>query len=235
MPKKRTLYLSIAELKQLGLIKKHLKRKRRRYYQKRLVSSSLPSSYNGIKSSSDIQSFGQQINRQNDLENIIKQNMIEKQDREKRKAEVIDLTQDDEYKPFAINRTPTKNGYDFGDNIDVSETKGSDYFPTEGTNTPQVENVYPNNTDTTYLNRLQSNQGITIQSPNTYETEMRDEFNKLKLEYERLSGPKDIRKWKANNRNIASLYNLIDTLEGNISGARKAKSTYQIPKKANAI
>ena len=63
MPKKRTLYLSIAELKQLGFIKKHLKRKRRRYKRNGIVSgiqssgSNIPSQYNGIKSSSDMQSL----------------------------------------------------------------------------------------------------------------------------------------------------------------------------------
>ena len=239
MAKKRTLYLSIAELKQLGLIKKHLKRKRKRY-QKRLVSSSnIPSQYNGIKSSSDMQSFGQQINRANDLDNIIKQNFIEKQ--EKQKREVIDLTQDDDYKPFSINRTPTKNGYDFGDNIDVSETKGSDYFPNEGNKTPQVSlfgDIYQNNTDTAYINRTQNGNpdpDITIQSPNTYQSEMASEFDKLKTEYLALKGTKDISKWKPNNMNIAKLYKFIDEIEGNISGARKTKSNYQIPKKAKAI
>ena len=257
MAKKRTLYLSIAELKQLGLIKKHLKRKRKRYQKRLVTGSNIPSQYNGIKSSSDMQSFGQQINRANDLDNIIKQNFIEKQ--EKQKREVIDLTQDDDYttpmkngydekKSFSINRTPTKNGYDFGDSIDVSETKGSDYFPTEGTSTPEVilEETYPNNTDTNYIKKLLQNKilnmnkvnqdpNITVESPNTYQSEMASEFDKLKTEYLELKGTKDISKWNPNNRNIALLYNLIDTLEGNISGARKAKSSYQIPKKANAI
>jgi len=236
MPKKRTLYLSIAELKQLGLIKKHLKRKRRRY-QKRLVSSSIPYSYNGIKSSSDMQSFGQQINRQNDLENIIKQNIIEKQDREKRKAEVIDLTQEDtpmknenDKKSFFIDRTPIKNGYNIEDNIDVSETKGSDYFPTEGISTPQVENIYPDNTDSSYINRLRDT--IAMDSPYVNDSQRIEEFDKLFSKYKALGGTTNYR--AKNDKQIATIRNWIDKKEGNPKGTMKANSNYEILKRANA-
>ena len=242
MPKKRTLYLSIAELKQLGLIKKHLKRKRRRY-QKRLVSSSIPSSYNGIKSSSDMQSFGQQINRQNDLENIIKQNIIEKQEKEKRKAEVIDLTQEDtpmknenDKKSFFIDRTPIKNGYNIEDNIDVSETKGSDYFPNEGINTPQIENIYPDNTDTSYLNRLDSvkrnRDTISMDSPYVTDSQRIEEFDTLFSKFKQLGGTRNYR--AKSDKNIAEIRNWIDKKEGNPMGTMKANSNYEILKKAKA-
>ena len=79
MPKKRTLYLSIAELKELGLIKKYL-RKKRRIKKKRKVAGNIIQpyqGYNGIKSVSETQSSYNQVNRNNDIDNAIKYKLLE--------------------------------------------------------------------------------------------------------------------------------------------------------------
>lgn len=79
MPKKRTLYLSIAELKELGLIKKYLRKKRKNKKKKSKMDKAYQG-YNGIKSVSDMVSSSNpynQINRNNDLDNQYKIKLIE--------------------------------------------------------------------------------------------------------------------------------------------------------------
>lgn len=79
---KRTLYLSIAELKQLGIIKKYLRKKRKSKKKKQQQGYNM----DGIKSSGDhmkttySQTFGNQINRNNDINNMILLNQLKNQE-----------------------------------------------------------------------------------------------------------------------------------------------------------
>lgn len=98
---KRTLYLSIAELKQLGIIKKYLRKKRKSKKKKQQQQG-----YNmdGIKSSGDhmkttySQTFGNQINRNNDISNMILLNQLKNNEEKNNK-----LNNNDEIKLLLDN------------------------------------------------------------------------------------------------------------------------------------
>lgn len=80
---KRTLYLSIAELKQLGIIKKYLRKKRKSKKKKTFLQDK----NSGIKSNGDhmnttySQTFGNQLNRSNDINNMILLNQLKNEEK----------------------------------------------------------------------------------------------------------------------------------------------------------
>ena len=101
MPKKRTLYLSIAELKELGLIKKYLRKKRRNKKKQKLAAGNTIQpyqGYNGIKSVSEMQSSYNQINRNNDIDNAIKYKLLENAEKQGKVVEKSKEQTEEEFK-----------------------------------------------------------------------------------------------------------------------------------------